>query len=1287
MKQNRKKLVFILISFILVTVFGSLFFLEPGIANDTYLVDILTSSNGEEVRSDSNAQATPSIALLSLQNVEGEEDLWKNWNGTITWNGEGSEENPYRIQSLSDLMGLSEKVSLGWDYADTYFELQEDIDLSKIQINGGNWNPIGWYTSLQQNGSKIETPFRGHFNGNGNRIYGLSIGVNKEAFSNIGLFGLVDGGSIKNLDVECEMVMGLDNVGILAGCVTGDAIIEDIKVEGILMADGDVGGLIGEGIGNQFSTCETVTIENSIAHVSIYSQNQNSYIGGIMGNAQQVNIIDGAVKTYDGDSTRIQGQGYVGGIVGRMNESNVWNVMVEGTIGGNGSRAIGGIVGKYESGDLILARMAGNIGRSNQGIASREGTFVGTRDNFDLFSYGTEKNSNLSYLFSHTKSMSKKVFGSEIDYDNTFDLKTKIGYWTDQQRNVILLSSSGQEVQQEDFFYEFLEEGVRYLERNKISNDKTDFELDRFAPNRYGSPIQGYLIAVPRIDTNNADGTFDTDVASFVALGVTTNAYYKIIDKDSLSSVAPGDLVKVTTAAKNTDNARYQMAFDQESPGRVLPPTYTDETGKMRMMTYVSDGIYTFTMPKSNTEINVVYTKVSESIRMNPTELTIRVIQTREGNRKDPQITNEVYTQNGILIAKYVDDIMHVEPTPIPIEAVHNQTGSVEDGSILWSLDDMNLLHFVQTDEGYTHRDAYVIPNLESKFIRDILLQKEEEQREHGFNIPIDNKIYKDIAVVTASSNPKTSTNYTPVIANTKVSVTFQILDYTTTKVEKISLNEEEVTLKLKRILTGNPHDPTISYECSEPYVLQAFPYPKQSDNQFITWSENDINSYLKSEIRGGYHEENQLQILYDVEEVHHPAWIQNIVNKENEIKKNNPYTNISGSRTQTVFISATSNDQSNGILSATCRVTIEFVTEDKTINGTGSNGYSSKGSSSGGGSGGGGSISGVGSAVNNLEIPVGAVQGNWTMTEQGNWNFATQSGNMKNQWAFIEQPNTAKRASWFYFLEDGTMATGMIQLSDGHVYYLQEKKGENQGQMETGWININENWYYFNPVEKEGIPLGAFEKFGENPILENQRGIGNGQWNNQSDLAWVFDNGEVLRVGDGGMYEKRDAYSGDPEHLLKEYVRYPEEKIGTVGLFGNLKSNYTDNTLPLLQEFVNGSDWMNMSEIQRLNLVYNRIAMGKNGNESSSEYVHVSMPVLEKGGGVCEDYAEEFELLAKIVGLECVTYQSEPFHVSNLVKIGEQWITVDPYLGTDLFDNKITVPVDYEKELQRLEN
>lgn len=49
---------------------------------------------------------------------------------------------------------------------------------------------------------------------------------------NVGLFGAIEGGSVKNLTIEAEDIYGTDHVGILAGAISEDAVIFNIRVSG-----------------------------------------------------------------------------------------------------------------------------------------------------------------------------------------------------------------------------------------------------------------------------------------------------------------------------------------------------------------------------------------------------------------------------------------------------------------------------------------------------------------------------------------------------------------------------------------------------------------------------------------------------------------------------------------------------------------------------------------------------------------------------------------------------------------------------------------------------------------------------------------------------------------------------------------------------------------------------------------------------------------------------------------------------------------------------------------------
>ena len=130
-----------------------------------------------------------------------------------------------------------------------------------------------------------------------------------------------------------------------------------------------------------------------------------------------------------------------------------------------------------------------------------------------------------------------------------------------------------------------------------------------------------------------------------------------------------------------------------------------------------------------------------------------------------------------------------------------------------------------------------------------------------------------------------------------------------------------------------------------------------------------------------------------------------------------------------------------------------------------------SGGSSGGGGGGGGGGSRSVGvTAAGNIKgpaAPSGAITGTWTQTGNGKWIFASDR-TYTNEWAYISNPfatGDQEKASWFRFDRDGFMVTGWQTDADGNIFYLKTATDGTQGQMLTGWQNVDGIWYYFNSV------------------------------------------------------------------------------------------------------------------------------------------------------------------------------------------------------------------------------
>ena len=886
-------------------------------------------------------KATPAqaerIASISLLASPG--NLWENWPETTDFPGDGTEEVPYQINSLSRLLGFSRSVAEGNSYEGQFFELTRDLDLGGLNLNHGSWNPIGWYQNAEEMDGEIACGFRGTFDGAGHTIKGLKIADASRKLVNAGLFGWIDGGTVKNLEIKAANISGEGNMGILAGRITGNAVIYNVKVSGFVHGEtGNAGGLAAvlEGDG------ERVTVENCRAeNVVVNSEGQDSFTGGIAGAAKEADLVDCLVSTQNGTADRIRGKGYVGGMAGVMEDANLYNSYVNGTIGGNGSRAAGGIVGKYQGGSIVMARMAGEVARTYQGTAAREGTFVGTRDWADVFTYGIEKGDNLAYLFTNSSSKAKHVFGSVIDGDNIFMENAHIGYWTDHETRYTTISGEMEKRNPERYFYEELEDGIRSIITRRLGNEFSAsgaaedlrFRLDHFAPGYQGEPVEGYLLSVPRIDARNSNGTYDTDVAVLTAMPGSNQSYYRSIDKDHVAAVAPGVAVTVVTAPKNDEENRYQMVVDEKEPGGVLPPTYLDDNGQIQPMNYVSGGSYTFQMPSRDTEINVRYQKVTTRIQITPSDMIFHVVQTRSGDRKNPDVCTEVRTGEGVLIARYLNDVpdQSVEIQPVRIHGEHNSAGDTISRTMKWMVDDADLLQLA-AEEGYTTEDARIIPRISSSFIQNIRKKQIKAQADSQYQEPISATIYKTSGVVTAMTDPDYSVGNQPVYGNCRVHVTFQIKDQTTRRVEGLDLNKRNLNFTITRVLSGDRKAPQEKYLCTGDTVLSASLIPEQPFYQNVTWKDQENGKNLRLSSMGTHGEECKVTVRYDEKGQEHPAWIQNVVNADDQKWQEDTYGKRSGGASYSETVTATSEDQTHGVITAQCQVTVNFRTLDQTV-------------------------------------------------------------------------------------------------------------------------------------------------------------------------------------------------------------------------------------------------------------------------------------------------------------------------------------------------------------------
>ncbi len=1063
------------------------------LGSSAYPMEIAARPSSEDVASSSNAAddseileddlASPAnAAMLTILAAAG--DIWADWSGMdfafLDGNhGKGTEYQPFQIRTRGQLMALSWLTAQGmsihpgdlpsddWtgDYEGDYFELMSDINLQ-----GMNWIPIGFYQNEAELNGAVPHPFRGHFDGNGYTISNFII--SKTEWHNCGLFGAIEDSSIVNLNISISNTLTAGNqVGILAGYAEGDIVIRDCSVKGNVRARGVAGGLVGYLRGGP---AQQAVIEDCKANVTIDSSSSDSgrqiSVGGITGQADDAVIVDCEVETANNTGARIQGKGYVGGITGWQNNTDIYNVFVSsGTIGGNGATAIGGITGFYTGGDIKVARMQASIGSSGLGNSAHEGIFVGDKGSGCHFTFGTAAEDDMAYLFTNTEAkINAGVCGSDIADDNTYPYSAHVGFWHAGDLYYTLKQGNNTKVSTNSYFYEELEQGILAVMDQEINGDDVGFILNHIAPDSTGRPKRGYLISIPQIDTI-ANGTHFYDVAALTVTG--SGAYYKPLDKERRGAVADGTTVIIATAPNNTTTEKYQLEGN---------PYYLNGDVQTAAA-YASGGEYRFIMPAKDIEVSADYRKVAADIRVEPVTYSFRVIQTRTGNRKDPTLTTVVTGNNGSEIARYVNGALEsAQVQPVYIQKTVDTNNDVADSRVLWSVDSPDLIRLLDNDDkdslGYTDKSASIQVKLDSAFFSDIIRAAEADQAKDNYRYAIPSTIYGaghekgGVAILTAATRNSESFQGKPCTAQCRVEVTFQILDQTFVDIEGIELSQSNMEFLVKRTLTGSARAPKESISVAAPQLLEALFRPTFFSMKDVNWQIED------SSIASLTLDESSRQYV-TVAAAADSGWIRDIITQDNAAKENSPYTKVNGSGERQTRIIVKADDKNGNSRQAYCTVTVRFETVDN----TGSSGSGG----SGGGGGGGSSSSGVGStgvvggAGTGTGLP-GAVTGSWSQADDGTWNFSTKDHSYVNEWAFVNNPYAVfgqSVADWFRFGVNGAMLTGWYTDMDGHIYYLNPLSDGTRGMMLTGWHWIDGYYYYFTKEPAEGYPQGSLRR------------------------------------------------------------------------------------------------------------------------------------------------------------------------------------------------------------------
>lgn len=330
---------------------------------------------------------------------------------TLTWEGKGTQAEPYIIMNAQELADLAYMVNNFTTYSGTYFVLGTDIELNYGKTVTGvddtlnNWIPIGNTTSN----------FAGNFDGNGKKIKGLYI--NDNSLENVGLFGIgkapnnltIDSGYVTANATYAGGVIGYsksaiencinkvamnnskvdsylggiagygssfkncENNGVLTGLSVGGISgqgnsFENCKNNGEINATGSYCGGINGYNGNYFINCinyaEITSTGMYCGGISSYSDNeltacdclnianiitQGKYLGGLFGsNSSQGKTL---LIIDSKNNGKLDGTNYIGGIFGEIKHSsalNILNCSAKGEIESQNGLYLGGICGFIE---------------------------------------------------------------------------------------------------------------------------------------------------------------------------------------------------------------------------------------------------------------------------------------------------------------------------------------------------------------------------------------------------------------------------------------------------------------------------------------------------------------------------------------------------------------------------------------------------------------------------------------------------------------------------------------------------------------------------------------------------------------------------------------------------------------------------------------------------------------------------------------------------------------------------------------------------------------------------
>ena len=864
--------------------------------NNSAILDWIRNSSYEDVMA--FLENFNMLRQVSPMSVAG--DLWPQdygAGGDLYSDGAGTEENPYKINSVADLRLMAVTIAQG-QHADAYYLLEDGT----YDLNG-SWIPIGF----PANDGQKAVAFTGHFAAeegahianlgfNANSTLGITSEMSQKikAQESVGFFGeLGAGASVTGLyiDTDGNTLEGTDYAGILAGRAV-DATIKECTVRGIVTGTGYVGGVVGfaESSRTQASVRNTLIEDCNADKAYVYITNANNdsgelidghgAVGGIVGYAVNTSIVDTEVSTDTGSGQHIYGNGaYVGGIVGVLENSDVYNSYVtDGQVGSNNAYSVGGLVGGYNGGQIKVGRFAGDVVEPSSGY-NYSACFIGSRVGGAGFTYGED--GNIAYLFADTKAKADTgICGSRVEDDGIFGHNAHIGYW--HAGDIYYSTVSGGSVNNsDDYFYEELERGILNVKNDNEENTDT---INHFTADSQGRPTRGYLVT---ITDPTVDGTKAAEITAYI-----NGTYKPHVTSENLGAFAPGDVVYIQFNDLHDGTGYFQM--DETIPDNPYYNYYEKDVFNVYEEDSVQKGItkgagYYITMPESDITIGATYKRVSQSVTNNPDNIVFEITQVRTGARENPNIEWRVTAYNGNKdvdpSAQIITDAKgnewnnrliareNADGTTWKDDDAFFWLGSLVNGSenkqfnLSWTTSNDNNSDVISNptagDGQVLDETAYFTINLQDSAITDKIEELEQIQKDGGYRNSMTTSTPTWFhSLITSTARVEDSDDKdNPPKGYTNINVKLNVQDNTNVSVQGVALSRNDITYDVVRTLSGSRANPTVTYSVTggddgTQADLTATFNPDYFSNNAVDW-------YL-SEDKGNFEADKNVGVAQD---------------------------------------------------------------------------------------------------------------------------------------------------------------------------------------------------------------------------------------------------------------------------------------------------------------------------------------------------------------------------------------------------------------------------------------